>query len=88
MKLKPSLATPQLLKTSDALAGTDLHSITTTVIARRRGYVAVACQLADGIDIHALLQQTGDEGAPHIMRVKRAIPAVCCNSARYPLTRS
>ena len=56
MKLKPSLATPQLLKTSDALAGTDLHSITTTVIARRRGYVAVACQLADGVDIHTLLQ--------------------------------
>ena len=37
-------------------AGADSSCLTTTVIARRRGYVAVVCQLADGVDIHALLQ--------------------------------
>lgn len=67
IKLKPRLETAQKLKTPDAFAGADFHALTTTVIARRRGYVAVACQLAYGVDIHALLQQTGDEGPPHVM---------------------
>lgn len=61
---------PHRLKTSNPSAGVHFHSLTTTVIACRGGYVAVACQLADGVDIHALLQQTGDEGAPHVMRGK------------------
>lgn len=70
IKLKPSLETAQQLKTPDAFAGADFDALTTTVIACGRGYVAVACQLADGVDIYALFQQTGDEGAPHIMRGK------------------
>lgn len=52
---------------SNLLAGVHFHSLAAIVIARRRGYVAVACQLAHGVNIHALLQQTGDEGAPHVM---------------------
>ena len=58
---------PHRLKTSNPPAGIRFNVLTTTVIAGCRGYVAVTCQLADGVDIHALLQQTGDEGAPHIM---------------------
>lgn len=48
--------TASRLPASNPLTGTDFHALATTVIARRRGYVAVACQLADGVDIHALLQ--------------------------------
>lgn len=70
IKLKPRLETAQQLKTPDAFTGADFHALTTTVIAGCRGYVAVTCQLADGVDIHALFQQTGDEGPPHVMRGK------------------
>ena len=67
IKLKSRLATFQQLKTPDTSASADFHALTTIVIARSRGYVAVTCQLADGVDIHALLQQAGDEGTPHVM---------------------